>query len=376
MAPSEPAGSVAVEIRTQVARALRERRDLLAGDLASALRPALEDQLASDAVAGLAGLIIDLLTSTVETGPLDPRAGKIVDLQILIPEPLRVRQLLESLYRAERTVLDELALDEHLGAMSEPWALVAELVRLGTLDLQIAVTERLITTPKVGGVLDSLTTLVSRPAFDLAMAKEVDRAHRRGHPISLVLFDVDQLSAVNRELGYGAGDRLLERLGILARRFFRNDDWLGRHGEDSIVALLPETTLDDAAALAHRFRSTVRQRMILVDHRTDARVPVSVSAAVVGADRLLSHIDPNTLVAEAEAAPFRAKLNGPNQIEHVALQPTSVTILGAANLLDCSVWDVRRLVRSGELATTKRGRHYHVDRASVERFRSRRAQST
>jgi len=253
---------------------------------------------------------------------------------------------------------------------------VAELVRLGTLDLQIAVTERLILTPKVGGVLDSLTTLVSRPAFDLAMAKEGDRAHRRGHPISLVLFDVDQLSAVNRELGYGAGDRLLERLGILARRFFRNDDWLGRHGEDSIVALLPETTLDDAAALAHRFRSTVRQRMILVDHRTDARVPVSVSAAVVGADRLLSHIDPNTLVAEAEAALFRAKLNGPNQIEHVALQPTTVTMLGAANLLDCSVWEVRRLVRAGELVATKRGHHYHVDRSSVDRFRSRRGSPT
>jgi len=124
-------------------------------------------------------------------------------------------------------VLDELALHERLGATSEPWALVRQFVRLATLDLQIAVTERLLFTPTRGAVLDSLTTLVARPAFEQAIAKELDRAQRRHHPIALILFDVDHLSSINAELGYGSGDRLLERLGIAARRFFRNDDWWG-----------------------------------------------------------------------------------------------------------------------------------------------------
>lgn len=360
-------------IRAQVAGAVRDRRDLLTGDLTAALREPLSGVLDAESVAACATLLIDLLAATVETGLLDPRTGKVVDLQCFYTERLSIRHLFESIHGAERIVIDELALHEHLGATSEPWAFVTQLVRLAALDLQIALTERLIFTPARGVVRDSLTTLIARPAFDLALAKEVDRAQRRGHSISLILFDIDHLSVINRELGFGAGDRLLERLGILARRFFRNDDWLGRHGEDSIAALLPETSLDHAAALAQRFRRMVRQRMVLVDHKTDARVTVTLSAGVVGAERLLSHVDPNTLLTEAEAALLRVTMNGSDQMEQVALQPTTVTILGAANLLDCRPEEVRRLIREGELSATKRGRHYYIDRASIERHRTKRA---
>lgn len=361
------------EIRARVAEALRARRDQLTGDLGAFLQDSQVDGVDSDAIKAWAALVIDLLRAAVESGRLDPRTGKVVDLQALCPEPVTVRLLFESVHRAERLVLDELALDARVGATSESWAFVAQLVRLAALDLQIGVTERLVFTPVRGVVRDGLTTLVARPAFDLAVAKELDRAQRRRHPIALALFDLDRLSAINKALGYGAGDRLLERLGILASRFFRHYDWIGRHGEDSIAALLPETSMDDAAALATRFRATVRQRMVLVDHRTDERVPVTVSAAVVGAERLLSHLEPATLLAEAEAALLRAKMNGVDQMERVALQPPSVTLLGAANLLDCTPREVRRLVRTGELAATKRGRHYHIDRASIDRYRAKRA---
>ena len=373
--PSGLDGERTAGIRAQVGDAIAKRRQQLTGDLAGELRGPLAGALDADAHNACAGLIIDLLAETARSGRLDPRDGKVVDLQVWCPEPLSVRQVFEAVHRGAQVTLDELALHEHLGATSEPWGLVSELVRLAALDLQVALTERLLLTPAQGVVRDSLTTLIARPAFDLAMAKEVDRAQRRGHPIALVLFDVDQLSSINRELGYGAGDRLLERLGILARRFFRNDDWLGRHGEDSIAALLPETSLDDASALAHRFRRTVQQRMVLVDHRTDARVAVTVSSAVVAAEKLLSHIDPHTFMAEAEAALLRAKMNGLNQMEQVSVQPATVTILGAANLLDCTPIEIRRLVRAGALGAAKRGRHYHLDRASVERYRSQRVQS-
>jgi diguanylate cyclase (GGDEF)-like protein/excisionase family DNA binding protein len=373
--PSGLDGERTAGIRAQVGEAIAERRQQLAGDLAGDLRGPLEGALDSDSLSASAGLIIDLLAEITSGGRLDQRAGKVVDLQLLCPDPLSVRQIFEAVQRGSQITLDELALHEHLGATSEPWGLVSELVRLAALDLQVALTERLLAAPAQGVVRDSLTTLVARPAFDLAMAKEVDRAQRRGHPIALVLFDVDRLSAINRELGYGAGDRLLERLGIMTRRFFRNDDWLCRHGGDSIAALLPETSLDDASALAHRLRRTVQQRMVLVDHRTEARVAVTLSAAVVAAEKLLSHIDPDTFMAEAEAALLRAKMNGPNQMEQVSLQPATVTILGAANLLDCPPLEIRRLVRAGVLAASKRGRHYHVDRSSVERYRAQRAQS-
>lgn len=370
--PDEIDRTLAPDVRAHVAATLRARRGELVSDLGAFLRESGVDALEPEATAVWAAALVDLLCAGIESGRVDARSGGVVDLQAVCPEPVPVRVLFEAVHRAERLVLDELALDARVGATSEPWALVTELVRLAALDLQIAVTERFLFAPAWGLVRDELTTLVARPAFDLAVAKELDRAQRRGHAIALALFDVDRLSALNKALGYGAGDRLLERLGVLARRFFRHHDWVGRHGEDSIAVLLPETSLDAAAALGQRFRATVRQRLLLVDHRTDERIPVTVSAAVVGAERLLSHLEPATLVGEAEAALLRAKMNGVDQMERVALQPPSVTLRGAANLLDCSLRDIRRLVRCGELAAAKRGRHYHIDRASIDRYRARR----
>jgi excisionase family DNA binding protein len=59
-------------------------------------------------------------------------------------------------------------------------------------------------------------------------------------------------------------------------------------------------------------------------------------------------------------------------MERVALQPMSVTLLGAANLLGCTPREVRRLVRQGDLHVTRRGRHYHIDRDAVERYKAQR----
>ncbi len=84
------------------------------------------------------------------------------------------------------------------------------------------------------------------------MAKEVERAGRFGYEISLILFDVDHLSAINQEHGYGVGDKILERLGILIRQYFRQHDWVVRYSEDSIAVLLSRTDAEDASVLAER----------------------------------------------------------------------------------------------------------------------------
>ena len=84
----------------------------------------------------------------------------------------------------------------------------------------------------------------------LALEQEIERALRHQHALALLLFDIDDLSHINRDQGWGVGDRILERMGILARRFFRMHDWVARHADDAIAVLLPETTVDQAAVLA------------------------------------------------------------------------------------------------------------------------------
>lgn len=357
-------------LRREAMAVLRKRTPALLADLAGELRSRNPDSLSDDEAQSAAGLLLTLVGSALENGDLSPRAGAVHDLERLCHSALGTRNLFRSVDCACVIIADELALDPNIGATSEPWLRVLTLVRLAAFDVLAAFTARLLDTPAHGSVRDPLTTLIAQPVFVLALQHEVHRAVRRHGSFALIVFDVDNLERINREHGYGVGDRVLERLGILARRFFRTHDWVSRYGEDVIVALLPETSLDQASRLATRFREAVQQRLILLDHTTDVRAAVTLTAAVVGAEHIDTELDPAAIMAEAEAALARAKMEGKNRTESVALLPTSVTLLAAAGMLDCSPFEIRRLARSGQLTIVRRGRHYHVDRAEIERLKA------
>ncbi len=367
--PDELDGSGIAHERARVAEAIRQHHDLLAGDIATILTAGIPSQLKPTDWTRIAEQLLDLMTIAIETGAVEVRSRRVRDLHQIVPALLTPSQLSACVYVCERTMLDELALHESLGATSEPWPLVAQFTRRASFDLLAACTETLIATPPPGWVHDSLTTLVSRAVFDVVLAQEILRAQRYQHPFALILFDIDNLSRINRHYGYGVGDRVLERMGILVRRFFRKHDWISRHAEDSIAALLPQTTLDDAAELAERVRGMVEQRLSFKDHKTENVVRVTLSAAAVGTEVLESEIDPYYVVAEAQEAVRRVKLSGRNRVDRVTLLPTSVSLVGAAHLLNAGALSVRRLIRQGHLQMTRRGRHYHVDRASLERYR-------
>jgi diguanylate cyclase (GGDEF)-like protein/excisionase family DNA binding protein len=354
------------DVREETATAIRERHPGLIEDAFAALsgEPGVRPEVWHE----VCEVLVGLLAAAVEETELDVRRGAIYDLARLVP-PLTVRQLMTAVHRVERITFDQLALHERLGATSEPWPLVAYSLRSAMLEIITAFVERDRGRP---ALRDQLTTLLSMHVFGLALSQETQRALRHKHGIAVILFDIDDLAQLNHSHGYGTGDRLLERLGILSSRFFRNHDWVARFGEDSIAVLLPEATLDQASALANRFRETVQQRLVLIDHKTDVRTSVTVSAAAVGTDLVQADIEPNYIMAEAEAAVLRAKMNGRNRVERVALLPTSVTIVGAATLLGTTAREIITLIHNGTLRKSRRGRHYHIDRAQIEDFRARR----
>ena len=262
---------------------------------------------------------MQLLAFAVRDAHLDPRGGFVADLhRVILERTLSMERLATFAYLTERTALDELALDETIGATSEPWPLVAQLVRRASFDLLGAYTQRAQLEPSDLAITDRLTTLYTRPLFEAVLAKEVVRAGRFGYPLSLILFDVDHLSAINKDHGYGVGDKILERLGILIHSYFRQHDWVARHSEDSIAVLLPNTEADNAAELAERVVSTVESRLRTIDHRNDTPVPVTLSAAVVNVTVEVGDvIDPERYLADAEAAVERAKQQGRNRVERM-----------------------------------------------------------
>jgi PleD family two-component response regulator len=149
-----------------------------------------------------------------------------------------MEQLFGCAYLVERAALDELALDETVGPTSKPWPLVAQLVRRGSFDALAALMERPQLEPGASVITDRLATLYTRPLLEAVLAKKIERAGRFGYPISLVLFDVDFRVVINTAHGYGVGDKILERLGILIRQYVRHHDWVARYSEDSFAELL------------------------------------------------------------------------------------------------------------------------------------------
>jgi diguanylate cyclase (GGDEF)-like protein/excisionase family DNA binding protein len=355
------------DVRSRTSALIRERQDALAADVVSQIT-ALATALQADELHGCAELLLRLFAASVDAGTLDTDSAAMRDLARYCP-PLTTRQLLDAIHHAERVILDEIALDDRLGATSEPWALVAHSIRRATLEILGAHAEQIAGRDVPISVRDPLTTLISAPVFELALSQEIERALRHHHSIAVLLFDIDDLAQINREHGWGVGDRLLERMGILARQYFRTHDWVARHGDDAIGVLLPETNVDQAATLAARFREMVQHRLVLQDHKTDLTQVVTVSAAAVGTELVQQGIDAAYVLAEAEAAVLRARLNGRNQIERIALLPTAVTIFGAATMLNLSPSQVARLIRQGALKAVRRGRHLHIERDLIEIYR-------
>jgi diguanylate cyclase (GGDEF)-like protein len=312
-------GAIQDDLRQQIAAAIQEHGSVLVWDTVAIFPFSGTELLEPEYCNRIGEIVVQMLLLAIRNGKVDPRGGVVADLQrVALERNLSAGRLFTFTYLLERSALDELALSEAIGATSEPWPLVAQIVRRASFDLLAAYTERAELQPSEAAIVDKLTTLHTRPLLDAVLAKELERAGRVGYPISLILFDVDRLSSINQAHGYGVGDRILERLGILIRQYFRQHDWVARYSEDSIVVLLSRTGGDNANELAERVRATVEDRLEFTDHRTDMPVRVTLSAAVVNVDIAVGDIiDPDRLLADAEAAVERAKQQGRNRVVRV-----------------------------------------------------------
>ena len=313
------AGDIQADLRQEVSSVILDRAGLLVWDTVAIFPFSGTEVLEPEYCNRIGNLLVQLLAIGVREGKVDARGGFVADLhRVALERSLPVERLFTFVYLLERTVLDELALSDKIGATSEPWPLAAQLVRRASFDLLAGYTERSQLDPSHTAITDKLTTLYTRPLFDAVLAKELERAARFNVPLSLILFDVDRLSSINKQHGYGVGDKVLERLGILMRQYFRQHDWVARYAEDAIAVLLTRTEGEHASELAERVRATVEERLGFTDHLSERAVPVTVSAAVMNIQVSFGDtVDTERLTADAESALERAKQRGRNRVERV-----------------------------------------------------------
>ena len=352
------------DLRRHVANLLADRRDVIVADtVATFPLSSGSRRLDADYCVRLGNLTTRLLCDAVIEGRLDSRGAGISELATVVAErEMSPEQLFLFVHIAMGTAIDELSLDQRVGASTEPWPQATQIVRRAAFDLLAAWTTRSVSMPVRSSIEDSLTTLHTRPVLDAVLPKECCRAERFEHWLSMMLIDVDDLSGINRAHGYGVGDRILERMGILLRTYFRQHDWVVRYAEDTIAVLLPETTPADALTLADRTRVMVEDRLTFRDYRTDQRAAVTVSARALEGEP----IDHERFIVEAEAALVRAKGSGRNRVEQVELLPRLISVEEATARLGTTLEGIEKLVAEGTLDPVKAGRHVRLERAAVE----------
>jgi diguanylate cyclase (GGDEF)-like protein len=107
-------------------------------------------------------------------------------------------------------------------------------------------------------ITDGLTGLWNFRYFQMALAKEVERATRFGRPLTLMMLDLDHFKRVNDEHGHLRGDAVLVELARRLRDQVREVDLIARYGGEEMIVILPETDLGGAQVVAERVCAAVR----------------------------------------------------------------------------------------------------------------------
>ena len=135
--------------------------------------------------------------------------------------------------------------------------------------------------------IDGLTGVANRRRFDEVLRHEWLRAARGGHPLSLLLIDVDQFKQFNDGNGHLAGDECLRDLArLLEATLRRPSDLLARYGGEEFAVILPETGPEGAASVAQSLIDAVREAAIPHGHSTvSSLLSISVGVATAVPER-------------------------------------------------------------------------------------------
>ncbi len=158
-------------------------------------------------------------------------------------------------------------------------------------------------------MLDSLTLLWNRRAFDKRFSEEVERASRQRYQVFLAIIDIDNFKEFNDTCGHQEGDGVLVALAEIFVECIRNSvDMSFRLGGDEFAVLLPQTNADQATEIVQR---------ILLRYVERCLGQTTLSIGVVSCMRnkdLPLELDVKQMIERADQAMYDAKRSGKNCI--------------------------------------------------------------
>jgi len=160
--------------------------------------------------------------------------------------------------------------------------------------------------------LDGLTEVYNHRYFQESFDREINRATRFGHPLSMLMIDLDHFKAVNDSLGHQFGDFVLREACRIWREQLREYDILARYGGEEFAVLLPETSGEAAAMVAEKLRGAIAGHTFSKDN-SKYSVTASFGLATLKYDE--EAIGKDEIIKRSDTALYEAKKNGRNRVE-------------------------------------------------------------
>jgi len=208
---------------------------------------------------------------------------------------------------------------------------VGVLIVLVRLHVSLAERQRLAAQLQTLAETDALTGIPNRRLFDAMLVAVADRGLDDGHPVGVLVIDVDRFKAVNDGYGHPVGDRVLQQVVRRLVGAVRPSDTLSRLGGEEFAVLATGVTIESISTLAERCRYAVSSEPITVD---GVAIPVTISIGAACMPGHAKHTD--ELLRVADRALYEAKNRGRNRV-HIgyARSPQRSIPIPATDVVEC-----------------------------------------
>ena len=167
-------------------------------------------------------------------------------------------------------------------------------------------------------ITDGLTKLYNLRHFYNQLEIEIDRSNRYGHPLALLLLDIDNFKTYNDTHGHLEGDKVLVRLGQIIKSCLRTMDCAYRYGGEEFTIILPETTGEEAKNVAHRIKTSVEIENFFPEGGDVENITISIGVTEYSKKEQLT-----TFIQRADQAMYNSKEKGRNAISFLLAEKAS-----------------------------------------------------
>jgi diguanylate cyclase (GGDEF)-like protein len=159
--------------------------------------------------------------------------------------------------------------------------------------------------------IDAVTGLNNRAAMDDALIAATSAFQRTGHPVALLMIDLDHFKKINDTYGHGVGDDVIRRVGASIRAGCRPYDMACRFGGDEFGVILAQSDTACAVKISKRILSVINKIKIRAG---GDEIEVVCSGGLASATEMPIDFEPADLLKAADKALYSAKSEGRNRL--------------------------------------------------------------